>query len=38
MAEKKRSFILCAGKSARGRMAEDILRHYRGGSFEIFNC
>jgi hypothetical protein len=37
-AEKKRSFILWAGNSARGQMAEDFLRHYCGGPFEIFSC
>lgn len=38
MAEKKRVLILCTGNSARSQMAEGILRHDSGNTFEVFSA
>ncbi len=35
---KKKILFLCTGNSARSQLAEGIMRHYRGGEFEVFSA
>jgi len=34
----KRILFLCTGNSARSQLAEAIMRHFRGGEFEVFSA
>jgi arsenate reductase len=38
MTEKKRVLILCTGNSARSQIAEGLLRHFRGDSFQVYSA
>ena len=38
MTEKKRVLILCTGNSARSQIAEGLLRHFHGDSFQVYSA
>src|SRR5687768_1955454 len=38
MSEKKRVLILCTGNSARSQMAEGLLRHDAGNTFDVYSA
>jgi arsenate reductase len=38
MTEKKRVLILCTGNSARSQIAEGLLRHFYGDSFQVYSA